>query len=88
MRYRYRFSGKAEGYFARLAKKRQQRVVAQIHRICVDPYDRNISVPLHGRSDGLRRSRVGDLRILFYVDDEVRVVDVTEIGPRGDVYKA
>jgi mRNA-degrading endonuclease RelE of RelBE toxin-antitoxin system len=31
---------------------------------------------------------VGGLRILFYVDDEVRVVDVTEIGPRGDVYKA
>jgi mRNA interferase RelE/StbE len=88
VRYRYRISGKADGYFARLEKRHQQRVVAQIHRICVDPYDRNISAPLHGRSDGLRRSRVGGLRILFYVDDEVRVVDVTEIGPRGDVYKS
>ncbi len=35
----------------------------------------------------MRRARCGSLRILYYVADEVRVVDVTDIGPRGDVYK-
>jgi mRNA-degrading endonuclease RelE of RelBE toxin-antitoxin system len=53
----------------------------------MNPYDPAVSIPLRGRSDGLRRARVGGLRILFYVEDEIQVVSVTRIAPRGDVYK-
>ena len=42
---------------------------------------------MRGEFEGTRRARLGSLRILFLVDDEVHIVDVTEIGPRGDVYK-
>lgn len=87
MTYGYRLSGKAERYFARVVERQQRRIVLRIEQICAEPYDEGLSVPLQGRRDGLRRARVGDLRILFYVDDEIRVVDVTEIGPRGDIYR-
>ncbi len=59
----------------------------RLEEIGSDPYDRLISKALHGRLAGMRSSRVGAYRILYYVDDEVRIVDVTDIGPRGDVYK-
>jgi mRNA-degrading endonuclease RelE of RelBE toxin-antitoxin system len=32
-------------------------------------------------------SRVGDWRIIFTIDDQARVVDVSVIGPRGAVYR-
>ncbi len=76
-----------ERYFDRLTRSRQRRVEAKLQKICLDPYDLRESLALAGRADGLRRARVGDRRILFYVKEEVHIVDVTEIGPRGEVYK-
>jgi mRNA interferase RelE/StbE len=35
----------------------------------------------------LWRIRVGDYRILYSIDDEVRIIDVVHIGNRRDVYK-
>jgi mRNA-degrading endonuclease RelE of RelBE toxin-antitoxin system len=42
---------------------------------------------LHAKLAGWRSSDIGNLRILYAVVDEVRVLDVIDIGPRGDVYK-
>ncbi|MBI5948502.1 MAG: type II toxin-antitoxin system RelE/ParE family toxin [Chloroflexi bacterium] len=86
MNYSYRVSGAAERYFGRLDAKRRRLVHAKILEICEDPYAPQFPA-LHGRTDGVRRARCGSLRILYSVDDEVRIVDVAEIGPRGDVYK-
>lgn len=65
----------------------QERIVERLRQICEEPLSSEYSDALHGRSDGLRRARVGDLRILFYLDEVIEVVDVTDIGPRGDFYK-
>jgi mRNA-degrading endonuclease RelE of RelBE toxin-antitoxin system len=48
-------------------------------------FDPAISKALSGRG-GQRSSRVGNLRILYFVNDVVHVLDVTDIGPRGDIY--
>ena len=71
----------------RASPEMQRRVYVRLREIEADPYEARLGELLHGRDDGLRRSRVGDVRILYYVDDVVEVVDVTDIGPRGDVYK-
>lgn len=36
---------------------------------------------------GYRRVRVGNVRIIFWVDELKNIVYVDHIGPRGDVYK-
>jgi len=41
--------------------------------------------PLEGYSDGTKRLKVGKYRIIFVISDGV--VSVSEIGPRGDIYK-
>ena len=38
--------------------------------------------------DGIMwRVRVGDYRILYTIEDVLRIVDIRRIGPRGDVYE-
>ena len=87
MKYRYWLSSHAERYLRRVEPTRQQQLTRRIHLLCDDPYDTGISKLLHGEN-GMRSSRVGSLRILYTVDDEVRVVEIAEIGPRGDIYRS
>ena len=87
MSFRYRLASQPERYIRLLAPELQRQVIDRIHVICENPRDRAVAEPLAGRNDGLHRARRGNLRILFYVDDDVQVVEVSYIGPRGDAYK-
>jgi len=42
---------------------------------------------LHGRLAGKYRVRVGELRIIYTVDEADEVIVIEAIGPRGSVYK-
>lgn len=59
-------------------------LVDAIGALAQDPYP-NGHVDLGGR-EGFR-IRVRDYRILYSIKDDVLLVEVTRIGPRGDVYK-
>lgn len=37
-------------------------------------------------SKNLYRIRVGDYRVIYAMDDEIRVLDVTKVGHRREVY--
>lgn len=39
------------------------------------------------KGHNLYRLRVGDCRILYTVDDAIRLIDIEHIDNRGDVYK-
>jgi mRNA interferase RelE/StbE len=41
---------------------------------------------LRGRLSGLWRYRVANLRVIYRIDEDVGVVNVVDIGPRGDIY--
>lgn len=86
MTYRVRIPGSVRRYVNRLDRSTQSRVLARLDEIAADPFDTAISKQLH-EAGGLRSSRVGSLRILYEVDETIRVVDVTDIGPRGDIYR-
>lgn len=42
---------------------------------------------LKGASDNLWRIRVGDYRVIYAIDDFVRVINVRKIGNRKDIYE-
>ncbi len=42
---------------------------------------------LVNNKDELWRVRVGDYRILYAIDDEIRIVDIHHVGNRRDIYK-
>jgi len=58
-----------------------------LEQVCLNPLDPQLSKPLHGQLDRRRSIRLGDLRIVFRILIEERIVDITHIGPRGDIYK-
>lgn len=86
MNYAVHLSAHTRSYLRRIPRTQWTRVDSRLRELAVDPYDPNISKLLHG-GDAMRSSRVGSLRILYLVEDEVRVVDVVDIGPRGDIYR-
>lgn len=61
----------------------QQRVRSRLLEIEVEP--RLAGRKLKNRED--YRARVGDYRILYYIDDGVQVVNVWRIAHRRDVYE-
>jgi mRNA interferase RelE/StbE len=42
---------------------------------------------LSGSKEALWRLRVGDYRVIYLVDDGVRLVDVRKVGHRKDIYR-
>lgn len=59
----------------------------RLRALCASPQDRNLTKSLHGRLDGIWSSDLLGLRILYEIHDEIRVLAVLDIGPRGDIYK-
>ena len=71
-------------YLERLQPNTQERIIAALELLLIDP-SRSDLKPLKGRSGW--RLRVGDYRVLLQVDQEANLFVITSIGPRGDVYK-
>lgn len=66
-------------------RRDRQRVVKRIAALADDPRPSG-SEKLAGRSD-LYRVRVGKYRVLYAIDNAVRIVLVVKVGHRRDVYK-
>lgn len=85
MRFDVRLSRSAAHYLERLPRDVQHRVVSRLDQIAEDPVGRHTK-PLSG-AGARRAARVGGLRIVFTVDQARQLVEVSEIGPRGDIYR-
>jgi mRNA interferase RelE/StbE len=42
---------------------------------------------LKGNNEDLYRIRSGDYRVVYSIEDEIRVVDIRKIGHRKDIYR-
>lgn len=66
-------------------KKDRQRIVGHIYGLANDPRPAN-SEKLAGEEDKYR-IRQGNYRVVYSIDDNRRVVIVTKIGHRREVYR-
>lgn len=62
-----------------------RRILSALEKLVHDPRP-NGSKKLQG-DDKLYRIRIGDYRVIYGIDDVIRVVDVKKIGHRGDIYQ-
>lgn len=79
-------SARAERYLGRLDRKAKARITRKLDQVCADPYNPRLSKPL-ATEDQARAARVGDWRVLFYIDEDNKIVEATAIGPRGQIYR-
>lgn len=85
MSYELRIDRIAQAYLSRLDRTTQARIVRRLAEIAEDPFGEQTK-QLKGR-DRQRATRIGGWRIIFSADREANVVAVTDIAPRGQVYR-
>ena len=70
---------------AKLPVNWQKRIVAKIKEVAMSPYAPNNNLTkLQGRD--AYRLRVGDWRVIYELQDDLVVMLVLELGPRGGIY--
>jgi mRNA interferase RelE/StbE len=85
VRYQIRLSRLAESYLRRLDARTRARFEVEFRRLAEDPYASGTK-PLTG-GEGERASRVGGWRILYTIKTAERILEVNDVGPRGQIYR-
>lgn len=74
----------ASDELARIPKKDGARIVNRIRSLAIDPRPRGAE-KLSAR--GSLRIRQGDYRIIYNIDEKVRMVAVEKVGHRREIYR-
>jgi mRNA-degrading endonuclease RelE of RelBE toxin-antitoxin system len=81
----------AARYLKKIPKKRQVQIVAALEEVASlkDIRTHPAIKELSGDVEGVYRLRVGSYRVLLRLikENQIEVIFVDRIGPRGDVYK-
>ena len=78
---------KAVKYYQSLDDKIAKRINKAIEAISKNPLEGPHIKRLRGTHEGKFRYAVGDLRIVYRVTEEDKIILIEAIGPRGDIYK-
>ncbi len=78
---------KAVKYLASLPRPLRERVNDALTQLSESPLTYPGVIPMSGEWAGYYRIRVGDFRVIFWLDVKEDVVYVDHIGSRGDLYK-
>lgn len=81
--YRVLVSARARRQLARMERGDQQRIRAALDLMASDPRPPRC-LALSG-VESVYRVRVGDYRVLYSIDDEIRITSVIRIGHRHEV---
>lgn len=84
MAYTVEFELRATAALVKLPRRDRERIVARCENLSVEPRPDGV-VKLTG--GGGYRIRSGDYRIVYLINDSVRVVSITKIGHRRDIYR-
>jgi mRNA interferase RelE/StbE len=84
--YKITFKNSAYKELERLPKSTVRKIAVAIDGLEVDP--RPVGVKkLKDSSEDLYRIRVGDYRVIYTINDGVKIVTILRIGHRKDIYK-
>lgn len=85
--YTIQISKPAKKVMLKLSRDLSERLTDAIDSLANDPRPVNCK-KLAGRHDNLYRVRVGDWRISYAVHDDILLVLVVEVAPRGGAYRS
>lgn len=85
--YKLEFSKKAKKFIDKQDKVARNRIKNSLLQLAENPYNRSLDIkPLEGYRS-VYRYRIGDIRVLYEVENDNLIIYVTKIDNRGDVYK-
>lgn len=86
MSYHVTVTAKAEKDMLRLPLQERKKLANKIDLLSEDPRPSG-SLKMQGRSEAIWRIRSGNYRILYAIDDGVRIVNIRKVGHRREVYR-
>jgi Cytotoxic translational repressor of toxin-antitoxin stability system len=86
MVYFIRFKRSAEKELEKLPKAAILKISKVIDSLAENPR-LNGAKKLEGQKESLWRIRSGDYRIIYLIEDVVKIVEIRKIGHRKDIYK-
>ena len=84
--FKVQYRASAAKMLRRMPRNVAKTVVRKIDQLAVSPYAPNNNVTRLKGEEGYRL-RVGDWRVLYEIHDDVLVIEIVKIGPRGGVYR-
>ncbi|MGA0555862.1 type II toxin-antitoxin system RelE family toxin [Larkinella sp. VNQ87] len=85
--YQLLFSDKALKSLKTIQKKDAQRILSKIDELAANPNETPNVKKLANHPVAAYRLRVGDYRVLFDKEDEIRIIEIVDIGHRKDIYQ-
>ncbi|MEW6660697.1 MAG: type II toxin-antitoxin system RelE/ParE family toxin [Thermodesulfobacteriota bacterium] len=86
MSYRIEYDPLADKQAAHLEKKLLRRLQTKIRELAENPLDPRLSKPVTMSPDR-RSARVGDWRIIYYLDEPGRTIFIAAFCPRAKAYE-
>jgi len=78
---------RAVRYLKRLPESQRQRIKQSLRVLENGITDRVDIKAMAGEWKGYYRMRIGDARVIFWIDKNMKTIYVDHIGTRGDIYK-
>ena len=78
---------RAARYLGMLPQDQQAKIKQVLNEMRNDPLAISGIKPMAGDWAGYHRVRVGNVRVIFWIDKDKNLIFVDHIGPRGDLYK-
>ncbi len=86
MSFRVEFSHQAAKELKRLDRTTIKRIEARIDELAQDPFNPRISQQKETDPES-RKSRVGDWRIIYQVEEAQQIINIAAIRPRSRAYR-
>ena len=85
--YKLSIHRKASKYYQTVDDNTAGKINRVLEEVGRNPFIGTDTKKLHGRLAGKYRVRMGELRIIYSVDEANGIIVIEAIGPRGAVYK-
>jgi mRNA interferase RelE/StbE len=85
--YKVELSREAQRFYQRSDKPVSKKLARCFESLETDPRAGNNIKPLKGKFTGSYRFRVGDLRVVYTINDQAVTVFIITIAKRSDVYE-
>ena len=84
--YQITFKDSASKELQRLSKSVVTKIASAINELSENPRPSGVK-KLKDSSEDLYRIRVGDYRIIYVIDDGIKIVNIRRLGHRKDIYR-
>ena len=86
MNFKIKIHRSSTKFLSNLDKNNRKRIIEKIKNLANNPFPNN-SVRIKGWKEKLYRIRVGNIRILYFVEEESSTIFILKIDKRSRVYK-